>query len=154
MLVGPSLPPDKIHEILDALCAAQEKDKIMTPQEIKLTAHDGSTKCPLGILPDVRCAVVVRLLGGSVLTLLNPHSPTFEEIWSRVEGYAIIRLVEPDPVIEVGDVVTFCTKKPPEYTGVVMAIHKDEVWVDEGEALGCETYTLKDLILVRKGDRS
>lgn len=69
----------------------------MTPQKIKLTRHDGSNVCPA----KSEAIVIVVYSSGNIAFGAAEH-----RLWDEVATYAVIELVEPDPVIEVGDVVT------------------------------------------------
>lgn len=112
----------------------------MTPQKIKLTRHDGS-KCPV----DPKALVFVQYnenqesdrVGG-----LADH-----RVWKDVLAYAVIELVEPDPVIEVGDVVV----EDGEGTQInVIGVHGDMLWGTTGTK-NYVCFPLADATLVRKG---
>jgi len=122
----------------------------MTPQKIKLTRHDGSNQPPVPL----NALVFVQyndnqedpFIGG-----LAKH-----RVWKDVLAYAAIELVEPAPVIEVGDVVS-CGNGSEKYT--VIHINGAEAWVqrpcacDIPGVYGTEGRLkfVSDLILVRKG---
>lgn len=72
----------------------------MTPQKIKLTRHDGADVCP--VAPETLVVVRYKDEDGHFY-----HAGfAADRNWLNVLAYAVIKLVEPDPVIEVGDVVT------------------------------------------------
>ena len=105
----------------------------MTPQKIKLTRHDGSDVCPV----DPNDNQEDPFIGG-----LAKH-----RVWKDVLAYAVIELVEPDPVIEVGDVVV----EDGEGTQItVIGVHGDMLWGTTGTK-NYVCFPLVDATLVRKG---
>ena len=113
----------------------------MTPQKIKLTRHDGSDVCPV----ESEAIVIVVYDGGDVVIGAGEYRR-----WGGVQSYAVIELVDPDPVIEVGDVVSWNHPDPAKCPGTVVAIHNDEAWVHT-DKYGCDTKFIHQLSLVRKG---
>jgi len=112
----------------------------MTPQTIKLTRHDGSNVCPAGS----EAIVIVVYSSGNTAFGAAEH-----RLWDEVATYAVIEFVEPDPVIEVGDVVSI-NWSPSTSVYTVLAIHGGWVWY-LAETGHCHTAKLSDLALVRKG---
>lgn len=116
----------------------------MTPQKIKLTQHDGSRHppVPLNMLVFVQYNDNQEdpFVGG-----LASH-----RVWKDVLAYAVIELVEPDPVIEVGDIVCIRASQG-GCTHTVIATDGDWVWLkpDFGGHM-CSEY-IWNLALVRKG---
>lgn len=112
----------------------------MTPQKIKLTRHDGSDVCPTP--PD---AAVLQINDMN----FNGVASAKHILWKHVTAFAVIELVEPDPVIQVGDVVSI-NWSPSTSVYTVLAIHGGWVWY-LAETGHCHTAKLSDLALVRKG---
>ena len=118
----------------------------MTPQKIKLTRHDGSDVCPVN--PDafviVRHPDVESNNGDGYFYLADF---AVDRAWKDVLAYAVIELVEPDPVIEVGDVV----RDTDGDEGVVIGVHEGEAWVKYDRLNTTYIYPFTALTLVRKG---
>lgn len=112
----------------------------MTPQKIKLTRHDGAGVCP--VAPETLVVVQYKDEDGHFY-----HAGfAADRNWLDVLAYAVIELVEPAPVIEVGDVVTVSKSRD---HWVVIHLHKDSAWLDGGSHSAL--FSRDNLTLVRKG---